>query len=66
MVLLKIELKKRKMIPVRCVTCNKVIANLYLKYIEECKLQKEHPKDILTKYGIKKYCCRKTFITNIS
>lgn len=52
------------MIPIRCITCNKVLANLYEKYLQMIKL--EHPQHVLTKLGCNKYCCRKTFITNIN
>lgn len=52
------------MIPIRCVTCNKVIAHLYQIYLN--KINEEHPQKVLNDLGIHKYCCRKTFITNIS
>ena len=51
------------MIPVRCVTCNKILAHLYQLYLE--KILQKSPNQVLTDLGIKKYCCRKTFITNI-
>ena len=51
------------MIPIRCITCNKVIAHLYKIYLE--KIKQATPKQILNELEIYKYCCRKTFITNI-
>lgn len=51
------------MIPIRCITCNKIIAHLYKLYLK--KVTNETPNKVLTDLGITKYCCRKTFITNI-
>jgi DNA-directed RNA polymerase subunit N len=53
------------MIPIRCITCNKIIAHLYQLYLEKIR-NGEHPQDILNEFGMNKYCCRKMFITNIS
>jgi DNA-directed RNA polymerase I, II, and III subunit RPABC5 len=47
--------------PVRCFTCNKVIANkieTYKKYVEE----KMELKEALDKIGAKRYCCRRMFL----
>lgn len=63
MVFLKIEILKIQMIPVRCVTCNKIIAHLYELFLK--KIREELPQKVLNDLGIHKYCCRKTFITNI-
>lgn len=51
------------MIPIRCVTCNKILAHLYEIYLE--KIRQDSPSKVLNDLGIHKYCCRKTFITNI-
>lgn len=53
------------MIPIRCVTCNKILAHLYEVYLNKINQDNEDKKKILDDLGIKKYCCRKTFITNI-
>lgn len=52
------------MIPVRCFTCNKVIANRYNTY---CKFQKEgmENKKIFEKIGFDRYCCRRMFLGHI-
>jgi len=50
-------------IPVRCFTCGKVIGAAY----EEYKLRVnngEKPKDVLDSLGIKRYCCRRIFISH--
>ncbi|MFH1238050.1 MAG: DNA-directed RNA polymerase subunit N [archaeon] len=44
-------------IPMRCFSCGKPIAHLYVKYkklVEEGKSQ----KDALDEVGLKRYCCR--------
>ncbi len=53
------------MIPIRCITCNKVIAHLYQIYLN--KINEENPpQKVLNDLKVHKYCCRKTFITNIN
>lgn len=52
-------------IPVRCFTCNKVIANkwnMYEKLLEEGM----EIKDIYKKLEIKSYCCQRMFMTQIN
>lgn len=51
------------MFPIRCITCNKVLAHLYQLYLE--KIESKSPQETLNELNIHKYCCRKTFITNI-
>lgn len=61
-------------IPISCFTCNKVIAHLWEEYLEKLK-SKEKKKindnksvsfenEILEKLGIKRYCCKRMFLTN--
>ena len=52
------------MIPVRCFTCNKVVANKYNTYLA---LQKEgmDNKEIFEKIGFTRYCCKRMFLGNI-
>ncbi len=50
------------MFPIRCFTCGAVIAHKwesYKKLIEEGK----SPKEALDELGIKRYCCRRMFLT---
>lgn len=51
-------------IPVRCFTCNKTLANIYEYYIEEVDKGKE-PKEVLEKLEIKRYCCKRHLISTI-
>jgi len=66
-------------VPIRCFTCGKIIADKYDYFIEEKKkLEKMnideqnddykyfsniHTKDILDKLGLTRYCCRRMLIS---
>lgn len=51
-------------IPVRCYTCNKILADKYRKYQMLLKEGKMSPQDILEKeLNLKLYCC-KTIISS--
>ena len=52
------------MIPVRCFTCNKVIANRYETYKI---MQKEgmSNEEIFEKIGFTRYCCKRMFLGHI-
>lgn len=65
-------------IPVRCFTCGKVIADKYDYYIEEMKkIQADIPSQdaphfdkvrtghILDKLGLTRYCCRRHMIAHV-
>lgn len=51
-------------IPIRCFTCGKVIANNWNKFTE-MKKQGESEDEVLTKLGYSRYCCRRMFITHV-
>lgn len=66
-------------VPIRCFTCAKVIADKYDYYMEELsKLEKDkkkekdaeykyfssiHTKEILDKLGLTRYCCRRMLLS---
>jgi DNA-directed RNA polymerase subunit N len=50
--------------PVRCFTCNKVIGGMWKEY-ETRTCNGEHPKDVMDKMGIKRYCCRRMFLGHV-
>lgn len=66
-------------VPIRCFTCAKIIADKYDFYIEEtAKLEKSglknddpdykyfsniHTKEILDKLGLTRYCCRRMLLS---
>lgn len=52
------------MIPIRCYTCGKVIANLYEDFLEGLKEGKE-TGELLDSFGLSRYCCRRMLITHV-
>ncbi len=66
-------------VPIRCFTCNKIIADKYDYYMKEvAKLEKEgkpnedpdykyfskiHTKEILDNLGLVRYCCRRMLLS---
>lgn len=51
-------------IPVRCYSCGKVVANLWDKY--QSYLADGMPSgDALTKVGLKRYCCRRMLLSHV-
>ena len=63
---------KKKMLPVRCFTCNKVIGRFqdvydaFLKtHNHDNKQLSENFVDFFQRHGITRYCCRKIFLTHI-
>ena len=52
-------------IPVRCFTCGCVIADKWEQYESEIK-QGKTEKMALDTLGVKKYCCRRMFLSNVT
>lgn len=51
------------MFPVRCYTCNALIAH---KYDEWCERVCDEPmRQILDSFGMKRMCCRRMFLTHV-
>ena len=52
-------------IPMRCFTCNNILSDKYLKYIEEVKKYKDNDKKfkqkLLEELNIKRYCCKRFY-----
>lgn len=51
-------------IPVRCFSCNKVIADKWIPYQKRIEAG-IHPKNAMTELGLKRYCCRRMFLTHV-
>ena len=51
-------------IPVRCFTCGKVVANKYEKYIKMVDEKKDKQK-IFEELKLKRYCCRRMLLTHV-
>jgi len=52
------------MVPVRCFTCGKVIGQAWEEYKRRVD-QGEDPGKVMTELGIRRYCCRQVFISNV-
>ena len=52
------------MIPIRCYTCGKVIAQYYDDYLEGLKEGKS-ASELLDSFGLERYCCRRMLITHV-
>ena len=65
-------------IPIRCMTCGKPIAQKYLAYLEYLRNEKEVENDkdgvvnvsrqefLEKKLGLKRYCCKKEITTSVN
>ena len=51
-------------IPVRCFTCGKLIADRWEEFARRIKAG-ERPKKILDDIGMTRYCCRRMFISHV-
>lgn len=52
------------LIPIRCFTCGKVIANKYGEYSGRIKAG-EDPAEVMDSLNIKRYCCRRMFVSSV-
>ena len=52
-------------IPIRCFSCGQVVAHNYEEYLKEIKDKKLKPTQVLDNLGIRKYCCRRMYISNV-
>ncbi|MCL5430573.1 MAG: DNA-directed RNA polymerase subunit N [Candidatus Marsarchaeota archaeon] len=53
------------MMPVRCFTCGAVLADKWEEYEKRTVKEKEDPAKVLDDLGVKRYCCRRMFISNV-
>ncbi len=52
------------LIPVRCFTCGKLIADIYDEYVARVKTGEE-PNLVMDSLKINRYCCRRMFISSV-
>jgi DNA-directed RNA polymerase subunit N (RpoN/RPB10) len=52
-------------IPIRCFSCGQVVAHNYEEFIKEIKEKNLKPTDVLDNLGVKKYCCRRMYVSNV-
>jgi DNA-directed RNA polymerase subunit N len=53
------------MMPVRCFTCGAVVADKWEEYDKRVNKDKEDPAKVLDDMGVKRYCCRRMFVSNV-
>jgi len=51
-------------VPVRCFTCGKLIADKWEEFVRRTKAGEE-PGDVLDSLGVKKYCCRSMLLSHV-
>jgi len=52
------------LVPVRCFTCGKLIADKFEDYQTKIRSD-EDPAKVLDSLGIKRYCCRRMLLTSV-
>jgi DNA-directed RNA polymerase subunit N len=52
------------LIPVRCLTCGKMVADKFEDYQSKIKAG-EDPSKTLDSLGVERYCCRRMFLTTV-
>ena len=52
------------LVPIRCFTCGGLIADKFEDFQNRAK-SGENPAEILDSLGIKRYCCRRMFLTTL-
>ncbi|GBC74276.1 hypothetical protein HRbin05_00313 [archaeon HR05] len=52
------------LVPVRCFTCGSLIADKYNIYVKRVRMG-EKPANVLDDMGIKRYCCRRMFLSTV-
>lgn len=50
-------------IPIRCFSCNAVVSKKWYTYIFLTKEEGIPPKEVFEKLGIKRYCCKRMFLS---
>ncbi len=53
------------MMPVRCFTCGAVVADKWEEYDKKVNKEHEEPGKVLDSMEVKRYCCRRMFISNV-
>ncbi|MDE1832986.1 MAG: DNA-directed RNA polymerase subunit N [Candidatus Micrarchaeota archaeon] len=53
------------MMPVRCFSCGAVVADKWEEYDRRANKEKEPAGKVLDELGVKRYCCRRMFLSNV-
>ncbi|MHA1836064.1 MAG: DNA-directed RNA polymerase subunit N [Candidatus Odinarchaeia archaeon] len=52
-------------IPIRCFTCGKLIADKWVDFKKKVK-QGEDPRQVLDELGLERYCCRRMLLSHVN
>lgn len=52
------------LVPVRCFTCGRLIADKFQDYVNRVKAGEDSAK-VMDELGIKRYCCRRMFLGTV-
>jgi len=52
-------------VPIRCFSCGQLVADQYEQYLKLIKEENKTPEQALDTLGIKKYCCRRMFLSHV-
>lgn len=52
-------------VPVRCLSCGKVISQHWKEFKERTREGDEDTAEVLDELGIEKYCCRTVFMSHV-
>ncbi len=52
------------LMPIRCFTCGAVVADKWEEYDKRVNKNNEDPGKVLDDLGVKRYCCRRMFLSN--
>lgn len=53
------------MMPIRCFSCGAVVADKWGEYDKRVNVDHEAANKVLDDLGVKRYCCRRMFISNV-
>jgi DNA-directed RNA polymerase subunit N len=53
------------MMPIRCFSCGKVVADRWEEYDRRVNRNNESPEKVLDDLGMTRYCCRRMFISHV-
>jgi DNA-directed RNA polymerase subunit N len=53
------------LVPVRCFTCGKLVADKFAEYSERVHTGGEDPAKVMDSLNMKRYCCRRMFVSSV-
>jgi DNA-directed RNA polymerase subunit N len=55
----------KMMVPIRCFTCGNIVGSKWKEFARRVK-EGENSGEVLDELGLKRYCCRRMLISNLS